>query len=179
MNVELAKVSEEEKEILFNLLQSYLKEFDDILHFETDEKGVYKYKFFDLYWIEHNRIPLFIKTDSKIVGFALVNLDGIFSDTPGVHTISEFFVEKEFRKKGIGERAAEKVFEMFPGNWEIRQRDKNTGAIEFWRKVIKGYTKGSFREEILNDERWRGLSQTFSAPDRIRTGDLLDENQIS
>lgn len=164
MRVELVKASKEEKEKLFDLLQVYLKEFDDIFHFDIDENGKYKYKFFDLYWIEPNRIPFFIKVDDKIAGFILVNLNGIFSNTPDTHTISEFFV-----KKGLGEKAAEKVFETFPGNWNIRQREKNTGAIEFWRKVIERYTKGNFKEEFLNDDKWQGPSQTFSAPDRIRT----------
>lgn len=161
MNVELTKVSEEEKGVLFDLLQVYLKEFNDIFHFEVDERGKYKYRFFDLYWKESNRIPFFIKVDNKTAGFVLVNLNGTFSDTPDIHTISEFFVKKEFRRKGVGEEAAEKVFEMFPGDWNIRQRDKNIGAIEFWRKVINRHTKGDFKEEVLNDDRWQGPSQTF------------------
>lgn len=57
--------------------------------------------------------------------------------------------------------AAFKVFDLFKGNWEIRQIKENILAQSFWRKIINEYTNDNFKETFLNNENWCGPIQVF------------------
>jgi predicted acetyltransferase len=58
--------------------------------------------------------------------------------------IGEFFVVAKFQGKGVGHQVAEKIFDQFPGTWEVRQMLAKQPAIDFWRRVIASYTHGKF-----------------------------------
>lgn len=60
------------------------------------------------------------------------------------HNIAEFFVMRKYRQKGVGKAAAEKIFDQFPGGWEISQWSNNLPAQKFWQKVVAGYTDGNY-----------------------------------
>ncbi len=147
MNIHLSQVRIEQKEVLASLLQLYLYEFSQFTNEEYNEKGVYTYKYFEQYWLENNRKPFFIISDNKIVGFVLINLDDPESSERGIHTISEFFVAKIYRKQQIGTKAAELAFNMYRGRWIIRELINNLGAQEFWHKVLESYTSNSYKEK--------------------------------
>ena len=156
MKIHLIPVSIGEKEILSNLIQEYQKEI-----FKQEKIGEYKY--LDSYWQEPNRHPYFIKVDDEIVGFVLVNKYSLVEKE--ANSISEFYIKKESRNKGIGKQSAFKTFDLFPGKWEIRELDDNVPAQGFWRKVINEYTNGDFKEVILNNREWRGPTQIFDNND--------------
>jgi predicted acetyltransferase len=86
-------------------------------------------------------------------GHTLVNKDG--------KNIAELYVKKEFRKNGIGKMISFRVFDLFKGNWEVRQIKENILAQKFWKKVIGEYTNNNYQEIILDDENWCGFVQTF------------------
>ena len=46
---------------------------------------------------------------------------------------------------------AGQVFDMFSGNWEVAQMERNTPAIAFWRSVVVEYTKGNYEELRVSD----------------------------
>jgi predicted acetyltransferase len=60
--------------------------------------------------------------------------------------MSEFFVLRGHRGRGIGRRAVFALFDRFPGVWEISELPRNVPAIRFWRRVIGEYSHGRYRE---------------------------------
>jgi predicted acetyltransferase len=86
-------------------------------------------RYFDHYWTDPDRHPLFIRVDSRLAGFALVA-----AGEP--HDMAEFFVMRKYRRAGVGTEAARAIFERFPGPWQVRQEDANVDAISFWRSAI-------------------------------------------
>jgi predicted acetyltransferase len=65
-------------------------------------------------------------------------------------------------KKGFGEAVARRVFDLFPGNWQVAQIPENLNATAFWRKVIGRYTAGRYREVQAETEHWHGPVQIFN-----------------
>lgn len=138
------------KPVIANLIELYKHDFSDFTPFEeqedVDESGRFGYKYLDSYWIEPNRHPFIIRVDGRIAGFVFVNLDHEEGELPNTHGISEFFVMRKYRRRGIGESVAHQLFDMFPGRWQVGQVWGNIPAQTFWRKVINGYTKGNYTE---------------------------------
>ena len=57
-----------------------------------------------------------------------------------------------------------RIFERFPGPWQVGQIIENVAAIAFWRKVISRYTHDNFQEHSLDNDNWHGPVQTFISP---------------
>lgn len=125
MKIYLSAVSIQEKEELSKMLQVYQEEL-----FGKKDQGEYKY--LDTYWGMNDRNAFFIKADDKIIGFVLVNKYKLLLKDG--RSISEFYITKDFRKKGFGKQVALKIFEMFPENWEVREMEQNTSAQTFLKE---------------------------------------------
>lgn len=169
MNVTLSIVSYEDKSILFNLMQLYRydsSEFDDHV---LSPHGLYLYKYLDHQWTEDYRRPFVVKVDGEIAGFALVSLDvpknfTKLSSANKTNVITEFFIMRKFRGKGVGKQVAFSLFDQFKGVWEVRQTITNKPANTFWKKVISEYTNGStYQEEIIENESWKGPVMVFQS----------------
>jgi len=152
MEIKITLVGIKDKEILRTLVNDYQKE---IVKSENPEE----YKYLDSYWQKPNRYPYFIEVDGKIAGFVLVNNYNLIEKD--AKNVSEFYIKREFRKKSIGKMSAKKVFDLFPGKWEVRELESNTVAQKFWRNVIEEYTGNNYKEVILDNEKWHGPVQTF------------------
>lgn len=150
MQMTLQKAGIDAKPIIANLLELYEHDFTGITPFEeakdVDESGRYGYKYLDDYWSDPSRYPFIIRVYDKIAGFVFVNLNHEEGKAPNTHGISEFFVMKKYRNKGVGEEVARQIFDMFPGKWQIGQTNGNIPAQNFWRKVISNYTNGHFTD---------------------------------
>ncbi len=148
MEIEIQKVDESEKHVLDRLLQLYLYEFSVFEDSDVNSDGVFEYEYFDEYWEDDDRHPFFIKCDGELVGFALVmtSRPSWLFDEKTIHTITEFFVMRKYRRTGVGKFASFKIFDEFDGEWEIWQLDKNIDAKKFWRAVIDEYTDGQWFE---------------------------------
>lgn len=151
MNISIIPVDIEDKNILRKMIDDYEKEM------LGEEAGEYKY--FDSYWEKKNRWPFFIMVDKKIAGFALVNEYNLVELS--AKDMSEFYIKKEYRHQSIGLEAANKIFNMFLGKWEIREIVENPEARQFWLKVIDKYTGGDFKEVMMDNDKWHGWIQTF------------------
>ena len=150
MKTILEPVKINEKPILVDLLDKYLFEM-------LGEKTEYKY--LDSYWEKSDRHPFFIKKGDRIVGFVLVNPHTVIETD--AKSIAEFYIKKEHRRTGIGKNAAFKIFDMFPGKWEIRELKENKLAHSFWKDIICEYTKGEYIDKMIDDDRWSGPVQIF------------------
>jgi len=153
MEIKIALVNIKEKEILKKLIEEYEKELLNI-----ENPGEYKY--LNSYWEKENRFPYFIKINNEIIGFVLVNGHTLVNKDG--KNIAEFYIKKEFRKNGFGKMIAIKVFDLFKGNWEIREIEENLNARTFWIKVIDNYTDHRFKETKMKNQDWFGWIQTFN-----------------
>ncbi|HEV7135898.1 MAG TPA: GNAT family N-acetyltransferase [Steroidobacteraceae bacterium] len=128
-----------------------------------------------------NSFPLVILRSSEPVGFALVVRGGMGGGTvvgastgasrqraapaaaqprPAVeYRMAEFFITRARRRLGIGATAVRLIFSRFAGRWEITEYLRNASAVSFWRRVVAGYTRGNYRERIVNGE----VRQTFES----------------
>jgi predicted acetyltransferase len=91
-----------------------------------------------------------IRVDGRPAGFALVKQLG-----ERRFDMAEFFIGRQHRRRGIGERAAFHLFDRFAGAWEVREMLTNTAAQAFWRRIVAKYSNGDFSD----------AQETFSAYD--------------
>lgn len=108
-------------------------------------------------WLaDRNAMLLAIVDEQRPIGFALV-----LRDPPGAGAIdyrmAEFFIARDARRRGAGRSAVRLILDRFAGRWEILQNQRSPGAVEFWRRVISLYTRGDYRERMINGE----VRQTF------------------
>ncbi len=99
--------------------------------------------------------PLVIVKSAEPVGFAMV-VRAAAGSGPGAreagYRMAEFFVSRPSRGLGIGNFAAQLIFDRFAGRWEIVEYVRNPGAVNFWRRVLSAYTRGNFQERVVNGE---------------------------
>jgi predicted acetyltransferase len=107
--------------------------------------GIYKNFDFSVYFKDPNRHPFLIYVDEEIAGFALVNKIGSHEKVDW--NMAEFFIHAKFQGKNIGSYIAKKLFNQFPGIWEVCAIPENTKANVFWEHVIEEFTKGKFEKQ--------------------------------
>ena len=148
MKIYLDKVSKDDKNILYRLLQYSL--FEESLNDGNEMKNdaTFEYQYFDNYFRDTNRNAFFIKEQetNKLLGFVMINTH--MKNKLNGHSIAEFMVIPKYRKNKIGKDAAFKCFDMYNGIWEVSPSFGSTGAYIFWKKVIDEYTNG---ENEFND----------------------------
>ena len=151
MNIELNRVTADQKSVLNQLLELYCYDFSEYLNTDVDEKGLFKYKYQDEYFQEDDRHAFFINVDGKLAGFVLVNKDLKLAKEG--YCIAEFFILKKYRNKGLGTKAAHLAFNQFKGHWEVSVITINQPATQFWLKAIDQYTDGEFqsRSKMYNN----------------------------
>ncbi len=135
MQIELSSVREDEKTILGHLLELYNYDFSEFEDTDVNDIGLYGYSYLDCYWTDDRRYAYFIKVDGKLAGFVMVCGHCYVSKDKDTLFMSEFFVMRKYRKKGIGEYAAKEILNMHKGKWELTMHPKNTTALKFWEKV--------------------------------------------
>ena len=152
------------RHVLDALMQLYLHDFSEhaslnTSHGEVNEDGRFDYRLLDTYWHEPARVPLLIRADGRIAGFALVNQWSAL-DRPLDHAIAEFFVLRKYRRARVGTRAAHLVFRHMPGRWEVPVASYNRGALAFWRGVVATLPRGA-EERVGDGQRWSGTVWCF------------------
>lgn len=131
MEVRLRLAPLEEKPAIAALLRRYLAELGEWGYGEED------YPFLDAYWREERRSPFFIETDEGPAGFVFVDAVSISGYAVDA-SIAEFYVLREFRRKGCGARAAAAAFRTRLGRWELSFHRDNPAARGFWPRAVEG-----------------------------------------
>ncbi len=167
LEVELHPAQVEDKSILRNLMELYAYDFTDYDGADVDEHGLYGYHRLDHYRTEEGRSPFLIRVSGKWAGLALVQ-EVTLPDGRPAHSIAEFFIMRKYRQRGVGRIVAQRLFDMFPGAWEIGQLASNVPAQAFWRAVIADYAGGRFEEVQRPD--WDGPMQVFDTVDKRSEG---------
>lgn len=151
----LRKATISQKQIIANLLELYAYDFTEIWGFDIGDDGRYGYKFLDLFWNEPEYYPYLIYVDNKLAGFALIQKGlkqfSILADN-NMWNMTEFFIMKKFRHKGIGSLVAHQIWDNFKGKWQIRVLKDNPQATHFWTNAIQSYTKTTPSADIITFE---------------------------
>lgn len=150
MKIRLDKVKEAEKEILYRLLQFSLFEESAGDQNEMSNEAIYEYKWFEFYFIENDqteRVAYFIREQStdKLLGFVMINT--YLQKFSKGHSIAEFMVIPNYRRKSVGKQTAFACFDRFRGNWEVSPAQGSEQAYLFWENVIDEYTNGDNKFE--------------------------------
>ncbi|MBQ7283413.1 MAG: GNAT family N-acetyltransferase [Oscillospiraceae bacterium] len=144
MNYILEKVKKQDEEILFRLLQYSLFEESATDLNEMNDKALFEYEWFDLYFTDDDRDAYFIKSvdDNKLLGFVMVN--GYMQKCGSGHSIAEFMVIPKYRRNKIGRQVAFDIFDKYSGNWEVSPSYNSETAYNFWDKTISEYTEDNY-----------------------------------
>lgn len=137
--INLRKVENEEKGLLFNYLQKYLYEMTYYYEDDMDAEGNYPYEYFDNYFVDVDRKALFITFNEEIVGFVMINKHSIM-ELDIDYSIAEFTIFPVFRKNHIASEVMKMLFKTYQGKWEIKYSTKNEVGMKLWRNVTKDYS---------------------------------------
>lgn len=165
--VDLAEIGPAEIGILEQLAQLYQYDFSgmdpsDPQHGHIGPDGRFGYIQLDGFFDNERHHAFLVKVNGRIGGFVLVAYKPSFRDAAEhVWWVDEFFVMRKYRRLGVGAEVARRIFDAFPGTWQVAEMDINTGAQAFWRTVIGAYTGGRFEETVMDDEQWLGPVQYF------------------
>lgn len=80
--------------------------------------------------------------DEGPVGFGLVS-----RTTTEPHLMSEFFVVRSVRGRGVAREAANGLLALHPGAWEIPFQEDNVAAARFWRRLAADLAGDGVRED--------------------------------
>ena len=159
--VSLLRATSGDAPLLGNLLELYTHDLSAIFAVELGADGRFGYDKLPLYWAgPASRYAFLIKRGARIVGFALATRGLQPGNAPDEFDVAEFFVLRAHRGAGVGSLAAFALWDALPGPWAVRVLERNSSALEFWRRVVGRYTRDAFAERALDDSRgtWRVLT---------------------
>ncbi len=134
---------EEMRKFLYEYLTE-LSEFDPDIKF--DKTGTPIYKWFDCYFEDRDRFPLYLIVDDKVAGIAMIReLENM------LYEFAEFYVCPKFRKDGNALWFAKEITNLFEGQFVFATRFTNPRAIKFWGKFAEMFELN----EYTDDEIWR------------------------
>lgn len=125
---------------IFREYLNYISQFFEINDHESWCEGALKH--LQRYPAEKDWHIYILMEADYIIGFSLLNKHLRFNHDG--FSVAEFYIQKEYQRKGHGRKLAEYVFAQFPGNWEVAVSLKNNSALAFWKQVVSAYTYGKF-----------------------------------
>ncbi len=160
MEIEVQAVPFEHKVVLRNLMELCQHDYSEFSGADVNQHGLFDYRYLDHYWTEPGRYPFFVRVSDKLAGFVLIRTLEVDRGS-GTYSLAEFFILRKYRRQGIGQQVAFRIFDQFPGHWKVGQEAGNLPAQRFWRTVIARYTHGAFQE--IEEADWNGPVQIFHA----------------
>jgi predicted acetyltransferase len=148
MDFSLLDAERSDRAVLRRLMELYRYDFSEFDQSDLSRHGEYGYCYLDHYWTEPGRYPFLLQVAGNWAGFAMVR------EIPP-YDMTEFFVMRKYRRRGVGRWMAAEVLARFPGRWQVRQQLSNPAATAFWRTAIP-YPHG---ERVTSEE----VIQEFTA----------------
>ena len=144
-----------------NLFQLYVHDFSE--QWAGSERGELnadgrfgEYPPLDSYWQDADHVPLLIRVDGILAGFALLDRHS-YSGGSLDRNMAEFFVVRKHRRNGVGRRAVHAIFDRYPGQWEAAVARRNLAALAFWRAAVSSHARVETSEEIDSQTaEWNG-----------------------
>nr|NLU59036.1 GNAT family N-acetyltransferase [Pseudomonas sp. BIGb0427] len=122
MKVQIKPALEREKQHFEAMLPEYLRE----LGVDGD------YPYLPLYWQEPGRFAYLLLVEDEIAGFALVRQQS----ERAVYELAEFYVVSAYRLAGVGHAAAQALFDLHRGLWQLSVLADNFAGLRFWPRVL-------------------------------------------
>ncbi|MFE2377623.1 GNAT family N-acetyltransferase [Streptomyces sp. NPDC059398] len=139
--VRLTAAGPGDKSVLARLLQLYLYDFSEFRPAELSAQGTYEYRYFDHYFTgSADREAYLITAADRLAGFALARRD--VEGDEGTWNISEFFVVRRHRRRGVAREAARLLFQRHPGPWTLSYLSANAPAASLWPAVADAVSPG-------------------------------------
>jgi predicted acetyltransferase len=160
MNIDVLPATEEQRQVVANLLELHAHDFSEFHDLELGEDGRFGYPDLSLYWRAANRHPFLFRVDGRLAGLALVKKGSEVSTDENVWDIAEFFVVRRYRRRGVGAHIAHQLWRRFPGPWGVRVMQSNESASRFWEHAIKTFTGGAVDSSCFEKKR-RVLAPLF------------------
>lgn len=118
---------------------------------ELSAHGTFHYPWLDSYFTAPDREAHLITVAARQAGFALVRRDVDGDD--GSWNVSEFFVARGHRGRGVAAQAARLLFQRHPGPWTLSYLSANLPASRFWPNLVNAVACGPVsRHEQLPPE---------------------------
>lgn len=168
VSLERAMGEAAERTRLENLTQFYVHDFSDFWRPEQrvdlGENGKFPpFPRLDEYWTDPMRAVYFIRADSALAGFALLNRHSHVGGAVDVN-VGEFFVARPYRRAKVASTAVALLVAANPGEWEVAISQQNLPAQAFWPRAIAD-------AGIADVTRLRGDGEQWTGPIlRFRTG---------
>lgn len=108
--------------------------------------GLFESFDFKHYFEESSRIAYLVKVYDDVAGFILLNHAVTSMDSDW--NMGEFFILGKYQGQGIGKYAAEEIWQLHPGKWEVSVIPENSSALKFWESAISVYTDKHFTKEV-------------------------------
>jgi predicted acetyltransferase len=134
--VDVYRADLRDRPIVENLLEFYAYEFSESAQIDVGPTGRFGYEDLDDYWSLDGLHPYLMSVCRQLGGLALVQRGSVVSDNTDVWDMEEFFVMRKYRRQGNGTKLIRRVWDMHPGDWEIRVLDMNHTALDFWSSAI-------------------------------------------
>lgn len=163
MKLDLSPAGPADEARLGALFELYVYDFSELLGLDVGDDGRFRPPAMGSYFVDPERHAFLLRADDRLAGFALVHERSRVTGETGVFDMAEFFVLRLYRRRGLGEAMAGSLFDRFRGRWEVRQKPENVAATAFWRRVITKRMGGRWREEVRDDDRWKGVIQLFDS----------------
>jgi predicted acetyltransferase len=154
MKIELRTPSRSDRNLIRRMMELYLYDFSEFDDADLDEHGLFAYGDLDYFWFEPTHAAYLVTVDGKLAGFVLVDNDVQLADSE--RAVTEFFVMRKYRHRGVGRQIAHELFDKLPARWEMAVMETNKPAQQFWRKTLGAYRQGIFQETVLNNDEWQG-----------------------
>jgi len=139
----LRPLSDADLPVVERLWQLYSHDMSEVRGTLPNEEGLFKAGRLPTYFGDPDRIGFLITHRDAPAGFAFVW--GLLGD---LRSMGDFFVARAARRKRVGYAAALELLARYPGNWQIGFQAGNTGAPEFWRRVVSDTVGDAWREDV-------------------------------
>jgi predicted acetyltransferase len=163
--VEVTVAPAERRGVFENLMQLYAHDFSEFgsarAPLDLGEDGRFAAYPLDAYWQKADHIPLLIRVDGRLAGFALLNTAS-HSGAVVERNMAEFFIARKHRRGGVGRLAAHAIFSRYPGRWEAAVARRNLAALAFWRAAVATHPRArDVREVDASTPAWDGPNLRF------------------
>lgn len=146
--------------VIQNLIQLYTHDFSEFWagtsRGDVNAQGLFDAYPLEHYWSRSGWSAKFIWCRAALAGFSLLN-DQTHSGLAANRNLSEFFILRKYRGRGIGRCAALTLFSQHPGLWEVAVARQNQRAVKFWRNIVRDSAHASGIQELdQQNAQWDG-----------------------
>jgi len=166
MRIELIRATAQHRRLVRQLYELYCHDFSPMTQSDIGDDGYWTGDDFLQPWPSDHQLQIFlVRVNEQWAGFAWIARGSYLNPAIESHFLmDEFFIMRKYRRQGLGEQVAVRLFNKFSGVWEVGEIPENVEAQAFWRMIIGRFTDHHFQEVTADSDLWHGPVQTFRTP---------------